>query len=191
MRVIVAVDPGLRGTGLAVFGGQTLHWAGYVVSGVARVRGPSAWYAMGQAAAKALVNVTPDIVVVEYPQARPKGKSRQGNARPSDVLELTGAAGALTMLFLGMKVRVDGVKPEGWKGQMTKRQDHRRTLHLISRTGEFERIQSVGGGLAALRAGIGRPDGLPSNNLDHNTMDAVGIGLWAVGRGRAMLPRLR
>jgi len=90
--ITIAVDPGLRACGVAVFSGGQLAWAGYVRSSEAKARGGSAWIAMALAVAEALTAqlgpawVRPGLGVVEYPQ---QYEGAGHKADREDISELT------------------------------------------------------------------------------------------------------
>lgn len=97
-----------------------------------------------------------DEVVVEYPQVYPGHR-----ADPNDLIGLALISGAAATL--GDTIRL--VRPLAWKGQIPKEIHHRRIFAQLD-MGEQRRINLVG---------------VPKS-LIHNVNDAIGLGLWAVGR---------
>lgn len=98
--------------------------------------------------------------VTEFPIVR-----RQEAYKGNDMLLTAASAG----LFLGVckAQRVITVKPGAWKGQVPKEEMCRRILDILT---EEERALFE-------RCMIGK-----LKSLHHNAIDAIGIGLWAVGR---------
>lgn len=148
---MLAIDPGLRGLGVAVFVDQELADARYVPSFEHGARGPAAWVAM----AKAFETNPWDVVVIEVPQIY-QGAKQKGD--PDDLLQVTGVVGAICG-----RVRADrlvGVRPREWKGQLPKEVCRARIEGKLSEV-ELRRV-------------------VPSRHksLAHNVWDAVGIGLF-------------
>lgn len=159
-EVLVAVDPGLRELGLALFHGQTLVACHLVRSPERTVRGPVAWRAMAKAVVEALGGPRPEgVVVTEYPQAY-RAQHQKGDQ--ADLIELAGAVGAVSYA-LGAE-RLVGYLPREWKGQVPKEVHNRR---IRSKLTDAELAV-----LTAIRAGA----------LEHNVVDAIGIGLVHLGR---------
>ena len=148
---LLAVDPGLKCTGVAVFEGSRL------IRGFA-VRGPTG----GDNAERARVIASEvqekagavDRVVYEWPQVYRFGR---GKGDPNDLLALVAIGSAVAALYPGASV--ESVKPAEWKGQRTK--EAMRGV-IVTRLDPDE--------LSLL------------TYAPHDTWDAVGIGLWALGR---------
>jgi hypothetical protein len=99
-----------------------------------------------------------------YPGGRQK-------ARPADIIKLATRAGkweGLVSAFVGLE-EVEYVEPHKWKGTIAKEVCHARIWSILS-ADEKATLAKVCEGVA------------PSKR--HNVLDAVGIGLWAVGRYR-------
>ena len=87
----------------------------------------------------------------------------RAHARKNDIGMLAFHAGMLAARVKAKSVRL--VKPQQWKGSRPKEVDNRLTMGLLS---DQER---------RIVAAVNAP---PS--LLHNVIDAIGIGLWAIGR---------
>lgn len=94
--------------------------------------------------------------VVEIPRIYPNGK---GKGNPNDLISVTWIAGRLSAFCLS-PIRVF---PHDWKGQTPPEILERRILDLLSPE-ELRNIKSCPAGLM------------------HNVTDAIGIGLWHLGR---------
>lgn len=157
---LVAVDPGLRGVGLAVFDTQTkqLVRACYA-KGAASGNGPKAWEAVVLAVSAELKGVSIGDLIMEFPQCYPRASSKVNN----DLAQLAAIDGALGEAFTGANPRV--VFPAEWKGSLPKEVHHERILRTLS---------------AEEQARICWPSA--KKTLGHNVLDAVGLGLFALGR---------
>lgn len=166
--MILCVDPGLRGCGTAVFEGETLKHSAYVRNTSQDGRGAGVWADM----AKCVYNYYHAIplrldfgasftrVLIETQIIRPTDEPFKQSA----IMEVQGVAGALAGLY-GQTSTVLGFTPERWKGSvagdvMTERISKRITV------AEWENFKSHG----------------TKGALDHNSIDAVGIGLYYLGR---------
>lgn len=135
--LMLAVDPGLRGCGMALGVGHATPvgrwvldeflWAGFAVSTCKDKRGPPAWAAMSFAAVLAgaqravtAAGALPIHVVIERPQIYQGGLQK---ADPDDLMELMGVVGYLTADFMGDRYgfNVHAVRPKEWKGNMDKK----------------------------------------------------------------------
>lgn len=92
-------------------------------------------------------------VVIECPQVYARGKGD-----PNDLIDLARVVGALETLSRDCVV----VRPRTWKGTLPKKIHHERVLKELT-TEE--------------RAVLGT-----KKKIDHNILDAVGLGLWALKR---------
>lgn len=100
-------------------------------------------------------------VVVELPRVFPY----QRKMRPNDLIDLAFIGGMCA--FRGASASM--VHPVIWKGQEKKEVNHKRVLNTLT-----------AGELAVVKKGI---VGVPKT-LQHNVLDAVGIGLWYRTRKR-------
>lgn len=175
--MLLAIDPGLRHCGCAVFYGNTLISAMLVRNPEKSERGPLAWMAAALSVEKALADIGlnlsgGDEVVLEgqqvYQTSRLGGKM---GADTNDLLELSGVCGALAMAYAGLGV-VDfrRVMPAEWKGTTDKTICQ---LRVSKRLSDSEAMAISWPGKAG-----------KDSSLAHNVYDAIAIGLWAVGRWR-------
>lgn len=93
-----------------------------------------------------------DVLVIETPESYPNSP-----VNPNDLITLALQAGALSKAFPAK--RVYSVKPKQWKGQVPKNISHERILTRLS--------------VAEISLTKGH---------SHDELDAVGIGLWFLGR---------
>lgn len=171
---LLCIDPGLRDVGLAVFSplGRLLR-AGLARSSCkAPTRGPVAWQAAAMAAKAWYYKKDalgergafgdPFALIVEGQMI-----NFERTKDPNDVLQCNGAAGAMTMIF--PDVPVIGVeRPENWKGSIPKADMTARIQSRLSESPEeLARVEPC------------------AASLQHNILDAVGIGLWYFGRLQA------
>jgi hypothetical protein len=165
-ETFLAVDVGLRGCGVAIFGGspvfaeKKLLRAGYVKNTVKRDRGAPAWAAMAQ---EVLFWTGREVLTVVETHRFRFGAPHELKRIP-DILEVQGCAGAIAALCSGDPLNVVGYTPEQWKGSVPKDQMCTRILNCLS-LDEFGAQQ----------------DGLPIST-EHNMIDAIGIGLHHCGR---------
>lgn len=103
-------------------------------------------------------------VVVEKPVVYPF-KNRIGDA--NDLIDVAMVGGYAAGAFRNTHVRF--VKPDQWKGQKSKKV----TKNLITRELDLQETENLLRGIEAQH--------VPAK-LQHNVMDAVGIGLWYTGR---------
>ncbi len=162
MAWLVAVDPGLRGCGIAIFENALLHVAWYCKSPNKADRGPVAWWAMADRVEKEWIRKVPkrlhhlEKLVAEIPQVY-----RFGKGDPADLIEIAGVVGAIA--FCIPAAGRTHFLPRTWKGQVPKEAHHPRILKKLS-SDEVSRIEST------------------PKSLMHNVVDAIGIGLFALER---------
>lgn len=108
-----------------------------------------------------------DVVIVERPEVYTKKVGKAAHADPNDLIKLAMRAGALVQAFAPR--RVVEVLPKEWKGQAPKEIVARRVLAKLSPV-ERDTAETE---LARHHAG-----------LWHNAIDAIGIGLYHLGRYR-------
>lgn len=163
----LSIDPGLRGCGCAFFSGGVLTAATWVENPVKAGRGPLAWMKMGSAVRHWAYLVarrdTISEVVLEMPRVYPGPAKVDLN----DLLDLAGVNGAVVSA-----IQVPAVThyfPSDWKGQQPKPVTLK-NIRAALREGESNVIVTVGA-------------------KDHNTYDAIGIGLYhhrRYGRRRSL-----
>lgn len=106
-----------------------------------------------------LLALTNDIVRVEMPRIYPGSGQRKGDL--NDLLDLAAVVGYWEDRLRGSQ-DVKRVFPATWKGQVPKKIMNARVMAKLSER-EAHTIRHVGA-------------------KDHNIIDAIGIGLWALGR---------
>jgi hypothetical protein len=174
---LVAVDPGIRGCGVACFTDGVLDRAAYVKSPARSGNGLWECVAVARAVEDWYEGVA-DVVAVEWPQVYASRimKGQQGGDKdPNDLLALCGIDAAVATLLLEVgwehgnpmsPSKFVTYRPREWKGQMTKEACHTR---LRSRLSPDE---------TAVVDAASRE----AKSLAHNMLDAVGIGLHHLGR---------
>lgn len=174
MGLLLAVDPGIRGCGAALFnlalggaqapqGANHLLRAAYVRNPARTGNGPRECLSMADAVDTWLIRQGPynlytvHEVVIEWPQVY-----RQGNLKgdPGDLLPLVGVG-------VGICARapvavLTHYLPKQWKGQMSKETCGERIVNRLSAE-EMSRVEQHG-------------------EMTHNILDAIGIGLHHLGR---------
>lgn len=103
-----------------------------------------------------------DVVIVERPEVYSKGPRQ---ADPNDLIKLALRAGALAQAFAPREVIE--VLPKTWKGQVPKEIMAKRILASLSLEERETWLFECGAMSATLR---------------HNAIDAIGIGLYHLGR---------
>jgi hypothetical protein len=164
---LLAVDPGIRGCGAALFEDRELVKAGYVKNGVKEGDNPKAILSM----ALELMNWIGDWwkapfyykpgeqeLVIEWPQVYRAGKLK---GDPNDLLPLAGIGCALGA-YLELHGATVRYLPREWKGQLPKDVVQRRVIERLS----LEEVANIE--LAGARS--------------HNIYDAVGLGLFHLKR---------
>lgn len=158
MEMTLAIDPGTKATGWAVFDGRKLSMAGLLRAKDAAhmaqelallsssLRLPAAYYGL----------------YIERPQVYSRYRTQ---ADPNDLIGVALVAGAALGIFSPFAQGVSMPRPMDWKGQLPKEIHHRRIFAEL----DLEERRGVELG------------GVPKS-LIHNVNDAIGLGLWAVGR---------
>jgi hypothetical protein len=166
MTTILAVDPGLRGCGVACFDqaptiyGSTemLVWAKYVRNPVREGDSAAAIAAMAREVGRHSIFEPVDLLAVEFPQVY-QGSKAKGD--PRDLLTLAAIDGGILLSVSHREAR--RYFPREWKGQV----DGDVMLdRILARLSPSE---------------VGRIERCPES-LRHNVIDAIGIGLFAAGR---------
>lgn len=177
---LLAIDPGLRVAGVALFDleTKTLFRAWACKSPVASpIVGAVAWAAMAEQIHKETAAVTQDWLrgverlILEEPQVY-RGSKQKGD--PDDLIQLAGVDGAIVGRFdNGADSRLfASVKPSRWKGTIDSDVMLDRILGKLSADEKAWIVKST-----------------RSRDFNHNAVDAVGLGLWALGRlGSGALP---
>lgn len=165
---VVAIDPGLRHAGVAVFDPVGTLIAAVCVRSTLKIDDPLALnqdiagratkFVRGFVSAEKALRV-----VAEWPRVFGRGKSK---GDPNDLLPLAGCSAACTA-----RLRPDvaeAVRPDEWKGQAPT--DTVVRARVAARLSPAEALV------------LSRAEALAGKTLGHNVLDAVGIGLHAVGR---------
>lgn len=161
--VLLAVDPGIRACGAALFLRSTLVNAALVRSS-ASVEDSAPLRCAGVANAVRRWSWTyVDLLIVEWPQVYRAGRVKRG-ADSNDLLLVSGVCAALATVYRHVPTRA--VLPREWKGTLPKEVACER---VIGRLSPDERAV-----VDVLR--------LPKSSVNH-VLDAVGIGLHILGRG--------
>ena len=162
MSIILAVDPGIRGVGAALFVNSWLEEADYIFNSSERGNGPLECATMAKAVKRVCDGwgVTGvDRLVLEWPQVYDDAHSKGDK---NDLLPLAGIDAALVMAFMTNPLfEVTYYIPKAWKGTAPKAVMGQRILSRLTPT-ELALI--------------------PSGHLAHNVIDAVGIGLYYLGK---------
>lgn len=169
MTFLLSIDPGVRGVGAALFRGALLVGAGYVKNSAREGVGP------GECAAVAVEVVAwvrrlkgdscVDQLVLEWPQMY-SGRAARGDG--SSLLSLAAVDGAIAASF---RAPTRHVVPHGWKGNVPKpdgaKSEYIIRSRVMDRLSEDERRHVVW------------PE---SAKFGWDVADAIGVGLWALGR---------
>lgn len=160
MSVLVSVDPGLRGSGVAVWRDRVLVAAAYVRSPEKKVRGPQAWCAMADSVAFYVKPFTVDTLVIEVPQVY--RATVFNGVNPANLIEVAGVDGAIAQAV--QAVNRYPYLPREWKRQDDKA-DTQHKIEAELSDGEKAAIEPC------------------AESLIHNVYDGIGIGLWHLRRG--------
>lgn len=166
MTTLISFDPGLRDAGVGVWENGKLSKAFLIQNPVKKERGGKAWMGM----AKELFIKTQHLngidtyreFISEIPQVYLQDKWK---GDPADLIELAGVVGAAITVQMFWWDDVRTVLPKEWKGQISKEVCKKRIMTILSEE-EKANIQ------------------WHSSSLDHNIVDAIGIGLYGLGRFR-------
>jgi len=155
MNRLIAIDPGKAGLGWASFVGDRLSSVGLLVCKSLTETTEVLTRMMGRACPP------PSTVVIEVPQVY---QQRLQKGDPNDLIDVAVIAG-IAAGVAAQFVEPQPVRPHAWKGNRPKAIDNAYTLSLLS---EEEKLVLDG-------------CGAPKSKL-HNVIDAIGIGLWKLGR---------
>ncbi len=163
--ILISVDPGIRGCGVALFDGGKLVRAAYVKSPAKTGNNAAACVSMGLAVYSWTDRTAPDALALEWPQVY-ASRIREGSSKadPNDLLALCGVDSVIAALYDLPTAMVTCFAPAEWKGQMSKEACQGRIIGRLS-AAELEIVMSVS-----------------PPSLRHNVFDAVGIGLFRLGR---------
>lgn len=179
---LLAVDPGLREIGVALFEDDQLSRVAHLKNPNTTSRDALAW-AAGAGAVRTWAGEI-DELIVEMMVVR----AGRRDVNPDDLMQLVGLAGVLVGLYDPAPARV--IRPEDWKGRLKKRIHHPRILRSLN-PNERALVDRYMGGrttarydstaqyIEACRRCRGKEH---PNDPIHNVIDAVGIGLDRLGR---------
>lgn len=158
---VISIDPGLRHCGAAFYVDGQLAKAHLVKNEEKHARGPMTHLRMAEAVSKWLRLVGARTgyytLVVEYPRIYPGSTQQKGDL--NDIVELGGVVSALVAWLAVEPENFRALYPSEWKGQTPKDVMNERVLKRLSGEEKTTLMSS-----------------------DHNTLDAVGIGLFHLGR---------
>ena len=159
-RRIFAVDPGTRLSAWAVFEEDGKGQIGLVRS-VAETL-PERVAEMAGALYIEAVKYKATEIVVEMPRVYRTGRQK---GDPNDIVDLAFAAGGVSVILSAIENLTHSVTPtpREWKGTIPKKIHHARLRAQVP-----EVIQAI--------------DQIPKS-LQHNVWDAIGLALWALGKG--------
>lgn len=161
MSRMLAIDPGRRAIGWALFCGSDLDLCGLIRANEADL--PTDALRMAREVDRTVCRLVIERMRV-YPIQQQKGDQ-------NDLLDLSFVSGVVVGVVAGNKAQgethVELVTARDWKGQVPKDVVHKRILAVLSSN---ERL--------VLEKGTAK---VPAS-LRHNVLDAVGIGLWACSR---------
>jgi hypothetical protein len=155
--LLLAIDPGLRGCGVALFRDGELEQAVYV-EGHNHAQRAACWLAMVGAVDDFVGRRTVGQLVLELPQVYTAAKSKGDN---NDLIQLAAVCGGLSHTFRTAEQRV--YLPAEWKGQVPKEIVHAR---IMTRLKPHEK--------AAISC--------RKQSLLHNVLDGTGLGLKFLDR---------
>ena len=176
--MILAIDPGLRACGCAVFDRAGLIGAALVKNTEKTARGPRAAMAMAREIGRwaRQHGMTPGgVVVLEYPRIYVDQQRRAMND-PNDLLELACVDGAVAAWWSSDVVHY---YPSDWKGQTPANPTARQIVKRLT-SAEMLKVENLEPFLSALEKAEKRNKDVAHSA--HNTLDAVGIGLKYLGR---------
>ena len=156
---LLAVDPGVRCCGWALFQDTILEDCGLVRIMAKDYSDISAFRTMANNFPRA------DWLAIEVPRIYERRKSK---GDPEDILRLAILCGVLIGRWPSSKIQA--IRPRDWKGTIAKARITDYVIHL--RNLEALRGRGFSRYVAAM-------DAIPKS-LAHNVADAVGIGLWAL-----------
>jgi len=160
MSLLLAVDPGVHGCGVAVFKSTLLVCAAYVKEDATRTKTPLDCV---RAISFYVRKLTIDEVVVEIPQVYPGYRDADNN----DLIDVSAVSGAVAMLASKRTF----VRPRAWKGSVPK-PARAADPYILAERAKAKLSQKE-------LASIEWP-GSAKHKWD--VADAIGIGLWSLKR---------
>ncbi len=159
---LICIDPGLRHCGVALFNvnGELIR-AKLIKNTEKKLRGPEAHRQMAQAVARYVERWEGTQLILEYPRVYPNHSNKRAED-PNDLLELAGVDAAIACILRTLYDEPLAAKhyfPSEWKGQVPKAIMTQRILGRLTDEEKFE-----------------------MESQDHNTIDAIGLGLYFLNR---------
>jgi len=174
---MIALDPGIRGCGVAEFGEHYLLRAAYIPNPIRKGNGLDA--VVDMAAAVYRWAGMPQTFVAEWPQSYGPAQQKGDQA---DLFPLAGIDGALAaMMAWSRPLEVKRYLPHEWKGTINPDVMISRIRHRLT-PGEFSVIQFPGNTCSDCRDRLAPIPCCKSTCPAHNVFDAVGLGLFHLGR---------
>lgn len=165
MSKLIAIDPGLRCSGVAFFVNGKLERA-FLARG-SKAAGTQAWLDMAKAIKQECIEYAEidkfDELVLEFPQVY-RSKYQKGD--PNDLLQLAAVVGVIAAT--GFYTKINYFLPREWKGQVTKEITEARVKKKLS------------------KEELGRIELTKNKKLNTNIWDAIGIGIYYLNGSRAL-----
>lgn len=153
--VLVAIDPGKKASGYAIFIDRELK-----ACGMAEEAGDLIYHWHAYPDRVCFGRSWPELVVMEYPKIYDR---RRWKGDPNDLLPITAAGAHLAGTLHPMRFKIG--MPEDWKGQTPKKVQNVRDRGVLS-LAELAVVDAVS---------------LAPSKM-HNVIDAIGVGLWELKR---------
>lgn len=170
--ILLTVDPSIRSAGVALFADGRLYGCTKLRGIDTAVNVVSRCRAMAQAIA-AFVDGHPDVVAVEWPRVLPYG-AKGATGQPNDLFGLAGVCAAVAALY--PTAQMESYLPDEWQpAPKVSAERKRRGLGPI----DSEAFTSPRGLRIMSRLADDERALVPRS---HDAVDAVGIGLYALGR---------
>jgi hypothetical protein len=173
--LLVTLDPGRDGSGVAVFVEGRFVEAAYVPHDVGNLEGAVAWWRAACAIStwvhvRARLESPHDAGSVFLTETMRTYTGASGAANPADLLHLEGVAATCVGVFGALGFEVESALARTWNGNVPRKIRMARTRAWL----EASEPGSSGGGPSAR---VRCPPGV-APGLVHNAWSAVGIGRW-------------
>lgn len=166
---LIAIDPSINALGVAVFNEHGYLLYARTITSQPHIKDPTQRIAAMASQVKAVGEQWPTKRVIEWPQV----DKRTANTDPEDLWLLAGVCGALST-----ETSI-AVRPREWKGQLPANVCARRILERLEPI-ELEAIDGLIGFTKCLDRA--EKEGYEISHRLHNAIDAVGLGLYQLGR---------
>jgi hypothetical protein len=176
---LLAIDPGTRGCGCAVFVEGELRVAAYVVNPVKEGSGPGECAQMARAVHMAYWGMPAlsafDVLALEVPQIYSRGGGKS-IGDPNNIMPLFGVVAAIAALH--PTAHVEWERPRGWKGNTCKPSNAKDGYVIKERV--LERLTKPEREVVAWPSLSKSTD--TAKKQDWDVADAIGIGMFVLGR---------